>query len=577
MSKSLLAEQHSFTQNALFQAKSLLLVAKRMAKNAFSHPLTFTDKQQLQHYPVIAVSESLLWNADDNPQNWILTAGKIENLRIATKMLNGIEVAANEVFSFWQHIGNPNIGKGFVVGREIREGCIVPTIAGGLCQISNALYDAALNAQFEIVERHRHSKVIKGSLAEKDRDATVKWNYVDLRFKSQHAFRIEVELTATKLIVKFRSVAPNSLADKPTSHIAPSKLNDCYSCGNFACFKHQDRTHIQQNNAITTFIVDEKWNEFDQYIHSIATDKDRFIVPIFNNRFFTSPRYQWRIPNHHPVITTTWAAIQRAMALRWLSSKQNNVFSLLMRKDQQIAQSAARHIPIESTHLVIAQNLLPFLWKEGVLGGRTFDVLMTRLPMEKLHERLDFAHQIHAQSPTLHDFRAPQHWIDWENCALTQARNIITPHQEIVDIFTHKSVKINWFAPYAAPQCTSMAKDKILFPASGLGRKGAYEVKQLALDLGLTVVITGKAIEDAHFWEGVKVEYATTSVWEQGLLVVYPTYVEHQPRGILKALSAGNTVITTPACGLSPQQNLILVPMGDVEALKEAVRKQLEH
>ena len=66
----------------------------------------------------------------------------------------------------------------------------MPTIAGGLCQLSNALYDTALKANFEIIERHRHTKVIKSSLAEQDRDATVKWNYVDLRFKSTRSFRM---------------------------------------------------------------------------------------------------------------------------------------------------------------------------------------------------------------------------------------------------------------------------------------------------------------------------------------------------------------------------------------------------
>ena len=39
-----------------------------------------------------------------NAENWILTAGKIENLRIAIKNLNGIEVSANQVFSFWKHV-----------------------------------------------------------------------------------------------------------------------------------------------------------------------------------------------------------------------------------------------------------------------------------------------------------------------------------------------------------------------------------------------------------------------------------------------------------------------------------------
>lgn len=76
--------------------------------------------------------KSELWNPNDTKENWILTAGKIQNLRIASKKINGLEIKANETFSFWKHIGNPNYDQGFLVGREIKEGCIVPTFAGGL-------------------------------------------------------------------------------------------------------------------------------------------------------------------------------------------------------------------------------------------------------------------------------------------------------------------------------------------------------------------------------------------------------------------------------------------------------------
>ena len=183
MNRQQLTEKHSFVNDTIFRLKTVVLTGKRVLKNLLSQTPKFKDNGLLIDKPIIAFSESDLWNQFDNKENWILTAGKIENLRISAKKLHGLEVKANETFSFWKHIGNPNFGKGYVIGREIREGCIVPTIAGGLCQLSNALYDAALKANFDIVERHKHTKVIKGSLAEQDRDASVKWNYIDLRFK----------------------------------------------------------------------------------------------------------------------------------------------------------------------------------------------------------------------------------------------------------------------------------------------------------------------------------------------------------------------------------------------------------
>ena len=567
-----MTEKHSFVNDTIFRLKTVVLTGNRIFKNLLYPTQKFKDKSQLIKKPVIAFSESDLWNPFDNKDNWILTAGKIENLRISAKKLHGLEIKANEVFSFWKHIGNPNFGQGYVIGREIREGCIVPTIAGGLCQLSNALYDAALNANFDIVERHKHTKVIKGSLAENDRDATVKWNYIDLRFKSSFDFRIEIELTSDKLVVCFRSIKKNVKAtDEKFDLRYSNKLNDCYSCGNFACFKHPDRTSLKQEIATTTFILDEKWPEYDNYITETATASDNFILPLKKNRFIKTDRYSWTSANPKKTKTTDFEGIYRAIKLRFAPKNKNNVFELGLRLDKKIATAAARQIPIDSTHLVISQNLLPFIYETGVLGGRTFDVLMTRLPFEKLHERLDFAFNIHSESPTLKDFRADKELIETENKALTKARKIITPHSEIAEIFKNKVVKLNWETPLSTNGQTNGIK--VLFPASAVGRKGAYEIRRLAKELKLNLTISGRTIENDNFWEDLKTE-KFNGAFDQIGLIVYPTFVEHQPRQILKAISKGVKVVTTIACGLDGSDLVEIVEINNFEQLKNAVEKR---
>lgn len=552
--------------------KTIVLTGNRIFKNLITPTQKFQDKGLLVNEPVIAFSESDLWNPFDNKDNWILTAGKIENLRISAKKLNGLEIKANEVFSFWKHIGNPNFGQGYVIGREIREGCIIPTIAGGLCQLSNALYDAALNANFDIVERHKHTKVIKGSLAEQDRDATVKWNYIDLRFKSSFDFRIEIELTSDKLIVSYKSKQKNiKSTDDKFDLRNSSKLNDCYSCGNFACFKHPDRTSVKQEIATTTFILDEKWPEYDKYVSETAKATDNFILPLKKNRFIKTDRYSWISATPNKTKTTDLQGIFRALKLRFAPKNKNNVFELALQLDKKIAISAARRIPIDSTHLVISQNLLPFIYETGALGGRTFDVLMTRLPFEKLHERLDFAFNIHSESPTLKDFRADNKLIETENKALTKARKIITPHSEIAEIFKNKVVKLNWQTPLST---NGQSKGiKILFPASAVGRKGAYEIRRLAKELNLNLTISGRTIENDNFWEDLKTE-KFNGAFDQIGLIVYPTFIEHQPRQILKAISKGVKVVTTTACGLDSSDLIEIVEINNFEQLKNAVEKQ---
>ena len=166
-----------------FAAKATVHRLRRSCKDAVDF--------QLRRWPVSArsdgyhawgVSLSQLDLADRENQRRLIL-GKIENLRVAARTLNGIEVPAGGVFSFWAQVGRPVARRGYVPGRELSEGCIIPSIGGGLCQLSNALYQAALDASLEIVERRPHSQIVEGSAADAGRDATVFWNYVDLRFR----------------------------------------------------------------------------------------------------------------------------------------------------------------------------------------------------------------------------------------------------------------------------------------------------------------------------------------------------------------------------------------------------------
>jgi hypothetical protein len=186
----------------VFQLKATILRLKRGYSN-FSSPV-YKWPQSNARPSGIMLSESFsdLWdNSAPHPEQ-ILQAGKVQNLRVALRKIDGCHIPANQTFSFWRQLGRPGREKGYVVGRELRQGCIIPTRAGGLCQLSNALYDAALKAKLEIVERHAHTQNIPGSLTEQGRDATVFWNYVDLRFKADTDLYIKAFLTSDKLMVQ---------------------------------------------------------------------------------------------------------------------------------------------------------------------------------------------------------------------------------------------------------------------------------------------------------------------------------------------------------------------------------------
>lgn len=110
-----------------------------------------------------------------------LEAGKRHNVRLVARALHGRLLMPGEVASFWKMVGRLSANRGFVLGAELRAGCVVPTIGGGACLVTNALYAAALALGWRVVERHGHSLAFAGSPAVAD--ATVFWPYVDLRWE----------------------------------------------------------------------------------------------------------------------------------------------------------------------------------------------------------------------------------------------------------------------------------------------------------------------------------------------------------------------------------------------------------
>ncbi len=101
---------------------------------------------------------------------------------------------------------------------------------------------------------------------------------------------------------------------------------------------------------------------------------------------------------------------------------------LLLAWADRMAKRFASQLSYDVGHLVVMQHLLPALWAGGHLGGRTYDVLMTGLPMRYVHAALDDAFARHPESPTLHDFRADPRLVDVEEHALAGARAVVTPH-----------------------------------------------------------------------------------------------------------------------------------------------------
>ena len=299
--------------------------------------------------PVLAELRTPLY-ASEAAAEFALQAGKVQNLRIAAARLDGLRIEAGETFSFWRHVGRPTRRGGFAEGRELREGCIVPSVGGGLCQLSNALYAAALDAGCEIVERHAHSRRVPGSAAQAGRDATVFWNYVDLRFRALVDCRLEVSLTRRELVVRLRAfaaVAPVPARDVPRLvELAdlPS-VESCETCNVVTCFRHPGRP--EHAAAVTAWLVDGWWPEFDRYLRERRRPEDWLFVPL-DGRRFKLRAYRWPADGFAGVRAAPWETLRRSWRSRRLAAQGAERQRALLAFDEALATRFARGLPPET-------------------------------------------------------------------------------------------------------------------------------------------------------------------------------------------------------------------------------------
>jgi hypothetical protein len=318
----------------------------------------------------------------------------------------------------------------------------------------------------------------------------------------------------------------------------------------------------------TAFLLDEFSPEYDEYVQRVKKANDYLFLPLDGKRFKRA-NYAWSLGGFARVKQSLFVTAERSYKSRKLAaqgaSRQRNLLAMY----KKLAQNYAKSLKYTQTHLVIQQNLLPFLWESGVLGGRRFDVLMNNLPMKDLQENLDYAASLHAESATLGDFRADSHLIKAETEALEIADKIITAHTAIAALFPDKTELLDWKIPKPKTFIKKPnEKFTIVFPASTVGRKGCYELREAIKDLNIKLIVLGTIIEEADFWRGIDWEKGGDKWLETADLVVLPAFVEHKPRRLLQAVANKIPVIASSNCGLETVEGVINVPCGSAERLR---------
>lgn len=567
--------------DAIFRGKAALLQLQRATHNVAHSIRRHQQRFDAGFTRTLASSATHLWT-DTNPSEAWYQRGKIQNLRKAASRLHGCVIPAGEVFSFWQQVGRATTRKGYAPGRMLQEGCMIPAIGGGLCQLSNALYQVALEAGCEILERHPHSRIVPGSATAQGRDATVAWNYIDLRFRPRADLQLRVILTTAELQVSIHAhegaFAPVR-NHTPKSVAVPGIFSDhaCESCGNTRCFRHDPPTVKLETRSATAYLLDNAWPEFKDYVARLHVETDMLAIPMDGARW-RKPQYAWPTAGFKTVQTAMLATLIRAARSRQLAAQGAARQRAMLQGAAALAKELGKSLTSEIDIVCVSQSMLPFLWQTGALGGRRVRVLMTQVPMRTLEAALDCAFALHPESPTLHDFRT-EHWqVEAEEEALANAEQIVTPHALVASLFPAKSVLLDWARPPDSNfpvYRTSKAKPTIFFPASTLGRKGAYELREALRGMDARLLLGGKLLEDGRFWSGFDVAAVPPNPWDAADLVVLPTIAESQPRALLLALSAGIPVVTTPESGLHPGCGARFIAALSQEALHDAIQQQI--
>lgn len=117
----------------------------------------------------------------------VMMENRAHNVRLLLERMGGPVLKPGEVWSFNDRLGERKASDGFkasVIFLRRPDGTIDEewSTGGGICQLATTIFDAALKANMEIVERSNHSKTVH--YAAPGEDATVYYGVADLKFRN---------------------------------------------------------------------------------------------------------------------------------------------------------------------------------------------------------------------------------------------------------------------------------------------------------------------------------------------------------------------------------------------------------
>lgn len=112
------------------------------------------------------------------------------NIALAADAIDGTIIQPGETFSFNDVVGDTEHDDRYLMAPIINGDQVVDGRGGGICQVSTALYIAAVKSGLNVVERHAHTLV--SDYAPVGLDATLAYGLLDLRIQNTTDHPVEI-------------------------------------------------------------------------------------------------------------------------------------------------------------------------------------------------------------------------------------------------------------------------------------------------------------------------------------------------------------------------------------------------
>ncbi len=131
---------------------------------------------------------------------------RTNNILLSAKAIDQYIVKSGETFSFNDVVGDRTAERGYQESTVFVYDQKVKGVGGGVCQVSTTLFNTAVYANMEIIERHTHKREIYYAPA--GRDATVDFPKLDFKFKNNNSFDVMIRAYTyqDKLTVEIKKV-----------------------------------------------------------------------------------------------------------------------------------------------------------------------------------------------------------------------------------------------------------------------------------------------------------------------------------------------------------------------------------